>query len=217
MARPEIAWCQVGARVVVIDIARDTYLHLSPPLVEALHVLRSGSAHGDGPADRFERLARIGLCDADFSRPVAPTILGVPERDLPPRGINARRRAPWAMGTALARIVIARLAVRMIPLRVLVAWIRRLQARPSPYRPPDSEAIQTALFVRARQLIPAQGTCLPDSIALLHFLRARGIACRMVLGVRLDPFEAHCWVQSADAILGDTHERVACFTPILQL
>lgn len=217
MARSDISWCQVGARIVIIDIARDIYLQLPQHLAEAFHALRRDGARGDGAAKRFEALARIGLCDADFRRPVEPTSVIVPDRDLPQLAMDARPHSTLAKATTLAWIVAARLAVRALPLRVLVTWIRRVQAQPSTPSPPDAAAVATALFVQARQLAPGRGTCLPDSIALLHVLRARKIACHMVLGVRLDPFEAHCWIQSADAILGDTHERVACFTPILQL
>lgn len=220
MARADINWCDVGGRIVVIDVARDIYLQLPQHLVEAFNALRHGGARADGPANRFEALARIGLCDADLGRPAEPSHIAVPAQDAPPPATADVQRRPLmtgATGAAIVRIITMRLAVRLIPLRLLIRWARRLQSRPSVPMTPGQAAARTELFVRARQLVPARDTCLPDSMALLHFLRSRNIACRLVLGVRLDPFEAHCWVQDHDMILGDTHERVACFTPILQL
>jgi hypothetical protein len=36
-----------------------------------------------------------------------------------------------------------------------------------------------------------------------------------VIGVKLNPFAAHCWLQVGDVVLNDLPERVAAFTPIL--
>ncbi|XKH11989.1 lasso peptide biosynthesis B2 protein (plasmid) [Novosphingobium sp. BL-52-GroH] len=217
MARSQISWCTVGSHIVVIDIRRDTYLQLPPNLVEAFHTLRCAGRPAGGPAECLEALARIGLCDKDYTRPAEQPTIRVPAYDMPPPAVGYRRPPPQTMMAALARIITARLAVRALPLRVLAQRVRRLDTWPSRPMAEADVAARTAMFVQARQLLPARGACLPDSIALVHFLRAHEIACNMVFGVRLDPFEAHCWVQSTDAILGDTHERVSCFTPILQL
>nr|MBA4770743.1 lasso peptide biosynthesis B2 protein [Sphingobium sp.] len=217
MARADLYWCEVGSHIVILDVARDRYLQLPQHLVAALHLLRQGGTAAKGDADPFAALARIGLCDEDFRGLAAPSSIAVPAHDLWSRVVGARCDRPMTVGAALVRIVAARAAVRAIPLRILMRWVRRLQARPSKHVTREAVAARTALFVQARQLLPARGACLPDSIALLHFLRARAIACRLVFGVRLEPFEAHCWVQDADAILGDMQERVACFTPILSL
>lgn len=217
MARADIYWCDVGGRIVVMDVERDIYLQLPQHLVDSFRALRHSGARADKPVERFEALARIGLCDADFGRPAEPSHIAVPAHDTPPLAMGGVPLRPLATGAALVRIVTARLAVRLLPLRLLIGWVRRLQSGPSAPMARGRADARTALFVRARQLVPARGTCLPDSIALLHFLRSRNMACRLVLGVRLDPFEAHCWVQDHDMILADTHERVACFTPILQL
>ncbi len=217
MARAEIYWCDVGGRIVVIDVGRDIYLQLPLHMVEAFHALRHSGAPAVDPANQFEALARIGLCDADFGRPAEPSRIAVPAQDAPLPATDDVHRRPLVTGAAIARIITMRLAVRLIPLRLLIRWVRRLQSRPPVPMTPGQAGARTALFVQARQLVPARDTCLPDSMALLHFLRSRNMACRLVLGVRLDPFEAHCWIQDNDMILGDTHERVACFTPILQL
>ncbi|OAH44767.1 hypothetical protein AX777_23805 [Sphingobium yanoikuyae] len=216
MARADLYWCDVAGRIVLIDVARDIYLQLPQHLVEAFHALRQSGARADGSA-QFEALARIGLCDADFGCPAEQSHIAVPARDAPPPATSDAHRRPLVTAAAIVRIITMRFAVRLIPLRLLIKWVRRLQSRPSAPMTPGRAAARTALFVQARQLVPARDSCLPDSIALLHFLRSRKMACRLVLGVRLDPFEAHCWVQDHDMILGDTHERVACFTPILQL
>lgn len=57
--------------------------------------------------------------------------------------------------------------------------------------------------------------CLFHSLMLLSFLNRFGFHPRWVFGVRQAPFGAHCWLQDGDAVLNDTVEHVAMFTPIM--
>lgn len=57
--------------------------------------------------------------------------------------------------------------------------------------------------------------CLFHSLTLLYFLSRFGWQPRWVFGVRQAPFGAHCWLQDGDAVLNDTVDRVALFTPIM--
>lgn len=74
---------------------------------------------------------------------------------------------------------------------------------------------RAADFQAARCLFPAPRNCLPDSLALLDFLFEVGVAADLVIGVRMDPYGAHCWVQSKEALLNETVDYAASFTPIL--
>lgn len=69
-------------------------------------------------------------------------------------------------------------------------------------------------FAAARRLVPVSGHCLTDSLALLEWLRTHGCGAMLVLGVKLDPFAAHCWVQTEELLLNDRAERVERFTPV---
>ena len=44
-----------------------------------------------------------------------------------------------------------------------------------------------------------------------------GLIPELVLGVKLRPFEAHCWVQYGDLLVSDHLGTVEPFTPILVL
>lgn len=217
MARANISYCEIGSRIVVMDTRRDVYLQLPRSVGEALHDLRMGRAVASERSESLATLARIGLCDDDFRRPAEPARVRVPERDTLLLAASPPGRLMGRTGLALALIACARLAVRLLPLRVLVARVRHLQSRPSRHAGPGEVEGCVAAFQLAQRLLPARGACLPDALALVHLLRERGISCTMVFGVRLEPFEAHCWVQDEDRILCDTYERAACFTPILEL
>ena len=70
-------------------------------------------------------------------------------------------------------------------------------------------------FLAVRRLVPVRPNCLLDSLALVRFLRARSASADLVFGVKLEPFGAHCWVQSDDTILNDSIDTASDFTPVL--
>lgn len=74
-----------------------------------------------------------------------------------------------------------------------------------------------AVFARCLPLVPAQGECLFRSFMLLAFLRSQGFDATWVFGVRTWPFQAHCWLQAGEVVLDDVVDRIAPFTPILEV
>lgn len=69
-------------------------------------------------------------------------------------------------------------------------------------------------FARARRLVPLPGNCLTDSLALVRWLHEHGAGATLIFGVKLDPFAAHCWVQTGEILLNDHPERVERFCPV---
>ncbi len=53
--------------------------------------------------------------------------------------------------------------------------------------------------------------CLIDALALDRILLSRKMRAMLVFGVRLNPFGAHCWLQTTDAILRQDRSRGAQF------
>jgi hypothetical protein len=81
---------------------------------------------------------------------------------------------------------------------------------------PDTPAARILrAFEYAKVLRSAADRCLPRSIALGLCLARIGVRCDVIIGVKLGPFAAHCWVQAGNEVLNDSVEEVARFTPIL--
>jgi hypothetical protein len=78
---------------------------------------------------------------------------------------------------------------------------------------PLSDLVHT--FLSLRPLYPREYLCLFDSLCLVHFLAQFGHFPQWIFGVKLEPFGAHCWVQSGDVVLNDTVEVIGQYTPIL--
>lgn len=72
-------------------------------------------------------------------------------------------------------------------------------------------------FEQAKLLRSPVSRCLPRSMALASCLFRSGHAVQLIMGVRLRPFAAHCWVQDGETVLNDTPEQVATFTPVFVL
>lgn len=70
-------------------------------------------------------------------------------------------------------------------------------------------------FLRARSLVPIGSTCLLDSLALATYLADRALPAKLVFGVTLSPFSAHCWVQFRGIALNETVTEAATHTQIL--
>ena len=61
----------------------------------------------------------------------------------------------------------------------------------------------------------APDRCLYDSLVLTYFLLAHHFSPTWVIGVKLQPFSAHSWVQDGPYVLNGTPDYVRQFTPIL--
>ena len=72
-------------------------------------------------------------------------------------------------------------------------------------------------YADARLYVPARRRCVPDSLAMIYSLWRRGHDAELYFGVRLEPFAAHCWVQSGDLLLSDPLDIVREFTPVFRL
>lgn len=72
------------------------------------------------------------------------------------------------------------------------------------------------LFAKVRVWIyTARSHCLLDSIVLCSVLRKYGYPAHFYIGVDLEPFAAHAWVQIDSLVMDEAVEQVRKFTPIL--
>ena len=100
----------------------------------------------------------------------------------------------------------------------LLARLARSKATPT-YR--HSRAIQDptyllTAFAKARAwLYTARDRCLIDSLVLTYVLRKYNVAAHFCIGVDLQPFSAHAWVQLGSLVIDDSVEHVLKFTPLV--
>jgi hypothetical protein len=194
------AWCVVDGVAVFLDIRSDRYFRL--------------------PEDenrRFLALRPLPRSDA----PAQPPELPLPENWRSPlQRCAAIGEGPSGLGDIVRAVWVQRAVERQLattPLASVLAWLRRHVDAPSPassaLRDPHLRTIRA--FERARIVRSAADRCLPRSIALALCLARRACRPHVVIGVKLAPFAAHCWVQAGDVVLSDELEEVLRYTPIL--
>jgi hypothetical protein len=131
--------------------------------------------------------------------------------------MKAKTRRRLYLREAAVMLVLARLAVRLVPPERLFAWANRAPRRIRRFAADEANWIAWAVETLAgKPWINA--LCLPRALAAHAMLRRRGIASRLCLGVARDGGEltTHAWVEiGSDKIVGasqaDAFTRLAEF------
>ncbi|MDF1835796.1 MAG: lasso peptide biosynthesis B2 protein [Alteraurantiacibacter sp. bin_em_oilr2.035] len=192
----DIAWAECSGRFVFLDIAQDRYFQLPAPREKAFRAEFGGKAWYQPPT---------------FPRP--------PEWVSPHIASPEIHEGPFLLAGVAAAIWAQRRVERRISARSFSEVLLELKRLKEPLvfndRRVTERAAELRAFEHARLLRSAADRCLSRSIALALRLARRGIQSHIVIGVRSDPFGAHCWAQQGDAVLNDTAEEVLRYTPIL--
>lgn len=208
----------IGDRPVFLDLARDRYLALPPSIEQAFRHLRALNEPVLPEGTDSDLLLGTGLFRASSLRGHGLKPAAVPRCSVSLLDETARPRAGLpAILRARASIRRARKQLASRSLLEIVHAIResRFGARPVGNGAAAEDA--TRLFLAARALVPAERSCLVDSLALLDWLGDEASSATLVFGVRLDPFAAHCWLQIDRLLLTDAADAIGAFGPVLSV
>lgn len=196
--RAGLSWCNCGGRAVFLDLARDRYFMLPERCDPAYRAWAVGDVVEPAALDR---LVSTGLLVAGESEDTSrgPTICPPATQDLAIR--ESVRTRPGDVAWAGAGQLHARLSLRRTPVAILFARIAVASAGRVASAPDETGLRQIArAFEALTKLLRAEDECLPRAIAARWMCNRRNLAATLVLGVRLDPFSAHSWVQAGDAV-----------------
>lgn len=213
---PEVSFCDAGGRLLFLDLSKDRYFCLTPDGESAFRRLLGGTALDLSDQDALSAMVMDGLLItsalSSFPRPSPP-------QPRPSESLVEEHR-PTRNGTlALAAVrlthgrTLCRLASLSSIVRTLAGRKRRLRIEH-----PQSARIAgevAAAFTQLSRFIAPLDQCLPRSVAIAHALIDRQVRPDLVIGVKINPFGAHCWVQHGDAVANDLVDHVSGFTPIL--
>ena len=203
MSEPDqdgVAWCVIDGVAVFLDIPGDRYFRLQ--------------------ADRNRHFLKLSAppCDAG---PVQPPGFPRPRPwTLPSRQCDAIHDPSFSLADVARAMWTQRRTEHQLTTRPLLSVLGDLQAVIGnvPFTAEilaEPQLREVRAFERAKLLRSAADRCLPRSIALALCLARRGCRAHVVLGVKIAPFCAHCWVQVGDQVLNDEVEEVLRYAPIL--
>jgi hypothetical protein len=206
-----LSYCTVRERAVFLDLDRDRYFCLAGELEIAWKAWVGGSA---GP-DAAERLVRYGLVVPG----AGPAIEACPNAiapisllDGPPSSVSLQRMIALAAIQAQMRRTLRRRGLGQAAAALETARRRSSRRLSRPALPAIARDCERLGLVTS-----THDLCLPRSLALGHYLARCGYEPAVVLGVRLGPFRAHCWVECEGDLVNDRFERVRHYTPIRRL
>jgi Transglutaminase-like superfamily len=216
--RPGLYACDPGGALVFLDIVGDRYFALGGVARRACLNLVEGA-----PCQPEEQTIIDDLVANDILRCVdgnaRPALCAnTPCRGAALRDDEAVNVTYGAVAAALARTLAAIVELKIGSLdRILARFVFAKESRSSVKRPLRDPSIIATTFAKADRILTSLDLCLPRSIALARMMMASGHSPSLVLGVKLRPFEAHCWVQQGDILVGDEMATIAPFSPILVL
>lgn len=216
--RDDISYCRVGERLVFLDVGNDQYFQLPHAMEKALTAYMNGYGYTIPDMDALvkrrilvEQTSRAGVTRSSIN-PVARSAM---ETSLSSRNLRFSE-----LMEVFAIVMMTRMKLKICTLKSVLDGLaadRNIQLAGTRPLAELSERFlfgAAATFCHARLYVPIEMRCLLDSIAMARFLLRRGIHARIVFGIALDPFSAHCWVQVDDLVLNDTVGNVTSHTPI---
>jgi len=215
--RSGVTFCIVAGRCIFLDVPNDRYFALAAD-AEPSFLKLVGRAPLTGADDIvLERLAETGPLErvngeqAPFTAPDGPPIAGSLIDPIVERATAAETIfALWHLRSAARRMRRLRLAGA---LRALTA--RKRAARGGLSR--ERAGLVAAAFSAASAYSSVLDQCLPRSLAVASRLASLGGSPDLIIGVKLQPFQAHCWGQCDDHLVNERAEVARMFTPILVL
>lgn len=212
-----VSYCQVGERLLFLDLKADRYLCL-PPEIEACFVSLSKGECGDAALNACLVQAgilepagapRLDACSGVFLPPSSLLDISLPK---------ARAGLP-----ALARLGLATSSLKWRGLFAAVSGLSRRKeralretGRAGQSRERTRDALHLAAsFEACDALLGSRDKCLPRSLAAAHRMLDLGLVPHLILAVRLNPFHAHAWVQWGEHLVNERVDAARAFTPIL--
>ncbi|HEX7694358.1 MAG TPA: lasso peptide biosynthesis B2 protein [Sphingomonas sp.] len=213
--RKGVSFCFVAGRALFLDVPRDRYFCLSQTASHAFRDVVDGTS---AATESCEQLVALGILEpSDAAAPIISCDASVP----PDRSLAENTHRPgiasrWETGRAMLALNAASFRLRYRGLERTLADIRARKVRLVSHqqRERDIEAIAQG-YRGTRTFLSDQDRCLVRSLAISRRLLAAGVAPDLVLAVKLQPFQAHCWVQLGPLLINERREVVRDYTAIL--
>lgn len=215
--RPGLTFCEIQHHLIFMDYDADRYFSLSGPARDILQKLLtcSGASYTEQEIAPLRAAGIIG--HGEGAKPLKPC-----QHAAAGRSILDEDDGPSCMAAQVPAIIVRLAAMRRTLKRQgLPTTLRRIREATPLCVGVGSSATGMrrlcAAYEASRRYYLPVDHCLIRALTLYRHAQQRGHDARLVFGVHLHPFSAHCWVEQDDLILDDRVDHVRRFTPILVL
>lgn len=216
--RDGLHFCNCAGRIVFLDVHTDRYFALSGNADQAFRAWIAGEVTVEEPDEYLNCLMRINLLvlETGQSRTRIEPSLQCATRDFQPRAVGS---ACIIGARAFLLRYGARRNIRSQSLRTILWGVRERKAALTSFAQDAVAEISLVCkaFGSTGWAFQSKDQCLPESIAFHRLCLDRGVPASLFIGVSVNPFTAHCWVQHGDVVINDRVERIRQFTPILEI
>lgn len=223
--------CAVNESVVLLDLRQNKYMMLPPLESSALAGMvnrwPTSAAHPPTPSDTARNFARVlqtaGILTSELvdtpethqgAHP-AYDLLAAEDEIEEHKAINISHVVNFIYACVKAAFAVHFGSLQRLALTVTANRTRAAEADILPGSQAVLELVD--IFSRIRPFIfTARNHCLFHSLALLAFLSRYRIVPLWVIGVKLNPWGAHSWLESGDKVLDSTPEKISEYALILE-
>jgi len=207
-----IHYCKVGGRAIFLDIHRNRYFALPASTNEAFVKMTVERKTGVISAEMLRQIAQGIIPDGPIA--LASPIIAAPKDDRMGSQAEACTVARQVLSTWLT-MLLAKAILRISPLHIILGWLSKTSGQGAQELDYDVVDRIGAAFRKANLFIRSDGNCLANTLAFVWLCQQAGQRPSFVIGVRINPFSAHCWSQDGVIVLNDDCERVLPYEPIL--
>lgn len=208
--------CAVAGTHIFLDLQCDRYFRLADAEQATFAALLQEDARC--PPSSLEALMRLGVLTTDRGgKAIALTRHTLPDQSLTETLDVGSRPGTW-LRDLVEVTALVHSARRTVARRHLTgAFARTAAARASELRHQDKDLRDRLVgrFLAVRSFVPQPAKCLHDTLALSRFLARRHLFPDIVIGVKLHPFAAHCWLQDGTTVLNDALTSARDYQPVL--
>lgn len=222
---PTAFCCEDNGHCIMLDIRKDQYYLIErddwtiiSPFIAKLQTPHVG--HCSASPEKVQKLVQTLICRGLLTpdgRQGKPLVYCKPH---PPNSLFEQIECDtppsirWYHPISIFFVgIFAQFLLTCIPLRIIIKLIKSGKRGSTTYT--DNYIHAARVFQHLRPFLPKSTVCLYDSLSFFFFCRLHGLRPDVVIGIRAEPFAAHCWTQIEGIILNDVPANILQYRPIM--
>lgn len=217
-----VSFCDCDGVTLFLNAGDDTYLRLTRDQTLWFEQIREAPMQSwTEPVTRFADVLlhrKILTRDETLGKRIQTETAASPGQLI---SLPSLKAPPWPrhIATLFYAVLVCSLTERARDFPSVVSAARRWKSKASGHAKPgaDMAHLVAAFHALSPLFFSTRDACRYRSLCLLRFLTLYGLSPNWVFGVRLSPFQAHCWIEAEGYVLNDDAGNVQEYRRILTI